>query len=261
MGSQAAQAHLWGRSPLAWSTIQEATGQAGYDHAFHLLQLQPDDVLLDIGCGSGLFCSQAYEQTKYVTGIDATPELIEAAAKRAPHITFLTGEMEDLPFPDSRYDVVTGFNSFQYAASVANALAAAYRVLKPNGRLVAMIWGNKADCEAAAYLAAVGSQLPPPAPGAPGPFALSEDQRLEKALQDAGFSILANDDIPSTWDYPDTPTALDGLLAAGPATKAIDHSGFEQVKAVVAAAILPFTQPNGHVVFHNKFRVVLAGKS
>jgi hypothetical protein len=124
-----------------------------------------------------------------------------------------------------------------------------------------MIWGNKADCEAAAYLAAVGSQLPPPPPGAPGPFALSEDQRLEKALQGAGLNILANDDIPNTWDYPDTATALEGLLSAGPATRAIEHSGYDKVKTAVSNALQPFTQTSGHVIFHNKSRVLLAQKA
>ena len=65
--------------------------------------------------------------------------------------------------------VATGFNSFQYAASVTNALAEAHRVLKPGGRLVVMIWGNKEDCEALSYLKAVGSMLPPPPPGPDSP--------------------------------------------------------------------------------------------
>lgn len=261
MGSQAIQAHLWGRSPQAWATIQEATGQAGYDHALQLLQLTRAHQLLDIGCGSGLFCSEASRFTSHVTGFDATPELLDEARKRAPALTFLAGEMEELPFPDAQFDVVTGFNSFQYAADVPKALADAARILKPGGKLIAMIWGNKADCEAAAYLAAVGSQLPPPPPGAPGPFALSEDQRLEKALQGAGLTILANDDIPNTWDYPDTATALEGLLSAGPATRAIEHSGYDKVKTAVSNALQPFTQTSGHVIFHNKFRVLLAQKA
>ncbi len=260
MGSQAIQAHLWGRSPKAWSSIQEATGRSGYDHALRLLGLKPADRLLDIGCGSGLLASLAYQYTKYITGIDATAELTEAATQRAPQIPFLVGEMEDLPFQDDSYEVVTGFNSFQYAADISKAFAEAKRVLIPKGRLIAMIWGNKSDCEAAAYLAAVGSLMPPPPPGAPGPFALSEDQRLEKAIEAAGFTILTVDDIPNTWDYPNTTIALEGLLSAGPVTRAIEHSGIQKVEAAVNIVIQHYTQPDGHVVFHNKLRVLLAEK-
>lgn len=261
MGSQAAQSLLWGRSPKDWSYIQEPTGQAGYDYALKALNLKSGDTLLDIGCGSGLFASQAAAATgATITGIDATEILIDTAKKRAPRVTFLTGEMEELPFPDASFDVVTGFNSFQYAASVANAFEEAKRVLKPGGRLVVMIWGNKEDCEAATYLKAVGSMLPTPPPGAPGPFALTENHLLEKNLESIGFTIESNNDIPTVWDFPDTDTAIHGLLSAGPAVKAIDHSGREQVRDAVSASFQRFIQSNGHVVYHNKFRVVIAKK-
>jgi len=164
--------------------------------------------------------------------------------------------MEELPFSDGTFDVVCGFNSFQYAANVQNALTEAYRILKPGGKIVVMIWGNKEDCEAATYLAAVGSLLPPPAPGAPGPFALSENQSLEKTLELVGFNIISNEDIPTVWDYPDTSTALKGLLATGPASRAIEHSGLQKVQDTVLQAMQPYIQNNEHVVYHNKFRIV-----
>lgn len=260
MGSQPIQAHLWGRSAQDWSNIQEPTGQAGYDYALKALALGSTENLLDIGCGSGLFCSQAINTGAAVTGLDATAAMIGAAKQRAPHVKFLTGEMEELPFPDAAFTVVTGFNSFQYAATISNAFAEAKRVLVPGGRLVTMIWGNKEDCEAATYLKAVGSMLPPPPPGAPGPFALTENHLLETTLETAGFTITSNEDIPSVWDFPDTTVALRGLLSAGPAIKAIDHSGKEKVGEAVSAALQPYIKPNGHVVYHNKFRVVIAMK-
>ncbi len=71
--------------------------------------------------------------------------------------------MEELPFTDKTFDVVSGFNSFQYAANTKNALIEAKRVMKDNGQLAVMIWGNKEDCEAATYLKAIGSLLPPAA--------------------------------------------------------------------------------------------------
>lgn len=258
MGSSSTQSRLWGRYPKDWSYIQEATGQAGYDHALKALQLTAADNLLDAGCGSGLFASQAAATGATITGLDATPELIAEAQQRAPGIRFLTGDLEELPFPDASFTVVTGFNSFQYAANVPNAFAEARRVLQPGGRLVAMIWGNREETEAATYLRAVGSLLPPPPPGAPGPFALTENHALEQLLQAAGFTILDQQDIPTVWDFPDTATALKGLLSAGPAVRAIDHSGLEKAHAAIEAAIQPYIQKNGHIVYHNKFRVVVA---
>ena len=260
MGSQAKQASLWGNHPEDWAAIQEQTGSAGYDHALRLLKLTRNETLLDIGCGTGLFCQLARNAGAQVTGMDATANLIDQAKLRVPEISFIVGEMEELPFADSAFDIVTGFNSFQYAESPANALAEALRVLKPGGRLIAMIWGNREDCEAASFLKAVGALMPPPLPGAAGPFALTENHLLEQVLANVGFNVVDTTDVISLWDYPDKETALKGLMAAGPVTAAVAFSGAEKTTQAVADSMVPFLQPDGRVLYHNKFRVVLAVK-
>jgi len=200
MGSQAIQGKLWGKNPKDWATIQEPTANAGYKHALDFLKLSAADNVLDVGCGSGLFVGMAHEKGAAVTGFDATEQLIEQAKLRVPGLTFLVGEMEELPFTDSEFSVVTGFNSFQYAANVKNALTEAKRVLKPGGKLVAMIWGNQEDCEAATYFKALGGLLPPPPPGALSPFALTENHLLESILEENGPKILNGTHVPSVWD-------------------------------------------------------------
>jgi len=260
MGSQTAQAQLWGRQPKDWSSIQEPTGKAGYDYALAALNLKGQETLLDIGCGTGVFLSLAAPKVRWIVGFDATVELVEEARRRLPAYPFLVGDMEDLPLPDEAYDIVTGFNSFQYAATISNALAEARRVLKPGGRLVTMIWGNKEDCQAAISLGAIGSLLPPPPPGTPGPFALSEQKLLERTLEKAGFNVLQSTDIDTVWDYPDVATTLRGLLSSGPSTKAIATVGYDKVAGTVTATLPPFTRPDGHVVYNNKFRIVIASR-
>jgi SAM-dependent methyltransferase len=260
MGSAIIQGELWGKQPEDWAHIQEQTGNAGYVYALNFLNLNPADKLLDVGCGSGLFSSLASATGVYVTGIDASEALIAQAIGRNTTAKFSVGEMEELPFDSDIFAVVCGFNSFQYAANVANALTEAKRVLKPGGKLVVMIWGNKEDCEAATYLKAVGDLLPPPPPNAPGPFALSENELLEKTLESVGFRIISNKDLDTVWDYPDTGIAVRGLMAIGPVAKAIELNGFKKVQAGVTRAIQPYIKSNGHVVYKNKFRVVIAEK-
>lgn len=260
MGSQAIQSKLWGQRSKDWADIQESTGLAGYDFVLNAGVISAGTELLDVGCGSGYFCKKASDAGANVKGLDATPELIEEAKKRLPAASFTVGEMEELPFEDSSFEVVTGFNSFQYAADTTKALSEAKRVLVNNGKLVVMIWGAKENCEAASYLKAVGSLLPPPPPGAPGPFALSENQMLENILQSIHFSIISSNDIKSVWDYPDTDTALKGLMSAGPVARAIDTSGFDKTYETILQAIQPYIKPDGHVVYHNSFRVVICEK-
>jgi SAM-dependent methyltransferase len=260
MGSQSVQGPLWGNRSKDWAAVQEPTSDNLYDDVLSHLALTAEDKVLDVGCGSGLFCQKVQATGANVTGLDASEPMLEEARKRTPGVPFLSGDVEDLPFAHQLFDVVTGFNSFQYAANVPNALKEARRVLKDKGKLVIVIWGQKKDCEAASYLAAVGTCMPPPPPGAGGPFALSENKMLEGILKDLDLTILENYDIPSVWDYEDVDTALKGFMSAGPVTRAIAHSGVEKVTEAITKAMQPYIQPSGHVVYHNTFQRVIAQK-
>lgn len=260
MGSQAANAKVWGRQPKDWAAIQEPMANAGYQHAIAALNLTGNETLLDVGCGTGGFCVMAQPKVRFITGFDGTVEFVEEARRRVPTAPFLVGELEELPFPDESYDIVTAFNSIQYASTITNVIAEIHRVLKPNGRLVAMIWGNPEDCQGAISLAAIGKLLPPPPPGTPGPFALSQQQLLERTLEGGGFTILQTTDVDQIWDYPDVATLLRGFMSSGPAVKAIDLVGYDKVAEAVTASLPPFTRPDGHIVYSNKWRVVIAQK-
>lgn len=260
MGSKKIQGDLWGKKSKDWAAIQEPTGDSGYEHALQSLQIKPNQTLLDIGCGTGYFSDLAHKQGVDVTGIDASEELIKQAKKRNSEIKFSSGEMEELPFEDNAFDFVCGFNSYQYAADLKNALSEAKRTLKDKGKLVVMIWGNKEDCEASTYIKAIGSFFPPAPSGKGGPFALSENRLLETTLEELGFKIMSNNDVNSIWDYPNVEIALRGLLSAGPVAKAIDHSSFEKVSDAISTDIQAYIQQDGSVVYKNKYRVVICEK-
>ncbi len=106
MGSQKVQGELWGKRPKDWASIQEPTGDSGYEHALQSLKIKPTQTLLDVGCGTGYFSDLAYKQGIDVTGIDASEEFIKQAKKRNTEIKFSSGEMEELPFEDSTFGFV-----------------------------------------------------------------------------------------------------------------------------------------------------------
>ncbi len=132
-----------------------------------------------------------------VSGIDAAEALLEIARLRVPSGYFHFGDIEELPFEDNAFDVVTGFNSFQYAGNPVVALGEARRVIRPGGAIVFATWGNPEGMEAAAVVAALRPFLPPPPPEAPGPFALSDESALREFAAEAGLSSLEVFDVDS----------------------------------------------------------------
>lgn len=257
VGSAALQGRLWGQRPLDWAEIQEDTVLPVFrEVADHFAG--PGVEVLDIGCGSGRFVEMATAAGCRAVGIDATEALLEIAAGRTPAATFREAEMEDLPFSSASFDLVTGFNSFQYAADPVAALREARRVVRPGGHVVAMVWGTAEECEAAAYLAALGRLMPPAPPGAPGPFAISQPGALETLIREAGLAPERRRVVQATWTYSDLETALRGLLSAGPARRAAENSGDEAAVEAVSQAIAPCRRADGTYVLLNHFHYVVA---
>ncbi len=214
--------------------------------------------LLDVGCGSGMYCGLAAARGARVAGLDAAEALVTIARQRVPDGDFRVGEIEDLPWAEASFDLITGFNVFQYAADPVNALREARRVARPGAPVFISTWGEPLYCEAAAYLGALGALLPAPAPGAPGPFALSDPGALERLAREAGLTPLENTVVECTWSYADLDTALRGLLAAGLAVRAIRHSGEEPVRQAVTTAIAPFRTLRSGYQIENRFRFLVA---
>jgi SAM-dependent methyltransferase len=258
MGTASAQGELWGTRASDWADVQEATFRPAYEAVLGAAGIGSGTALLDVGCGAGMFCELAAAKGARVSGLDAAAPLVAIAKARVPGGDFKVGEMEELIFQDGSFDVVTGFNSFQYAASPVSALREARRIARKGGVVIVMLWGRQEDCQAAVYIKALGSQLPPPPPGAPGPFALSQDGALEALAKEAGLAPKALHDVDTPWEYPDLETALRGMLSAGPAIRAMRHSGEQPVKEAVTQAIAPFRTPSGSYRLRNKSRYLLA---
>jgi hypothetical protein len=152
---------------------------------------------------------------------------------------------------------VTGFNSFQYAAHPAIALSEAKRVVVAGGRVLLLNWAPADQCEAAAYLVALGSLMPPPPPGAPGPFALSDADALRALFDEAELDVVAVEDVTCVWRYPDQQTAIAGLECSGPVVAVTEHAGAEAVREATVAFLEPFGTGDGGYSIANDFRYVI----
>jgi SAM-dependent methyltransferase len=249
---------LWGARAEDWAGIQEGTCRPVFVGVFDRIGLDGDTDYLDAGCGAGMAAQIASERGARVSGLDAAESLLGIARARVPGGEFRVGELESLPFPDDSFDVVTGFNAFQYAGNPRAALAEAKRVARQDAVVVIVTWGEPQGMEAASLVAALKPLLPPPPPGAPGPFALSNESTLRDFAASAGLTPGGVFDVSEPWHYPDLDTALRGLKSAGVAVRAIEHSSEAAVDAAYSKSLEPFRQSDGTYRVGATFRCLVA---
>jgi SAM-dependent methyltransferase len=252
---------LWGERAEDWATIQEAQCRGVYETVLSSFGIASSTRYLDAGCGAGLAAQIAASLGARVSGLDASEALLSIARSRVPSADLRQGELEELPFAHHSFDLVTGFNSFQYAANPTQALREAKRVAVPGATVVIMTWGDPAGMPAAQLVAALKPLLPPPPPGTPsppGPFALSDKSALAAFATSAGLEPVDVFDVECPWHYPDLPTALRGLGSSGIAAKARAHSGDEAVDAAYRTALTNFQQADGSYRIGATFRCLHA---
>jgi SAM-dependent methyltransferase len=106
-------------------------------------ELQPGEVVLDLGSGGGIDCFLAARQVGpegRAIGLDMTPEMIKLARSNAKKVEatntdFRYGEMEDIPLPDASVDVVVSNCVINLSPDKDAVFAEIYRVLRPGGRI------------------------------------------------------------------------------------------------------------------------------
>ena len=113
------------------------TAAWGFSH----LDLQGNEEVLDCGCGGGaniaVFLRMVDEG--HVTGLDystvsvAKSREVNRAAIDAGRCEIVQGNVQELPFDDGRFDVVTAFETVYFWPEIACCFAEVHRVLKSGG--------------------------------------------------------------------------------------------------------------------------------
>lgn len=139
------------------------------DHRSLFTKIRDDDVILDIGCGSGIagrtFFGDIIQRTRYVA-IDMS-YAIEKAKKDFSESGCKVGLMqctiEEIPFAANTADIIFCPGVLHYTPSVAASLRQLARLLKPGGKLIAWIYKKQPPLRALTddYLRSIFSKLDP----------------------------------------------------------------------------------------------------
>lgn len=108
------------------------------------VNIKPDYVILDVGCGGGKAVSRLAQRAVLgkVFGIDYSSDMVEYSRKvnkkliAENRVEILEGSVEKTGFPDNFFDLVTAIETYYFWSSLPDALQEIRRVLKPGGCLL-----------------------------------------------------------------------------------------------------------------------------
>ncbi|UBU12259.1 class I SAM-dependent methyltransferase [Nonomuraea gerenzanensis] len=230
----------------------------GFNEAlFTAAAIQPDDQVLDIGCGTGrttlLAAGRAARGT--ALGIDLSAPMLEraradAAAQGVTNAVFEQGDAQVHAFAEGKYDVVISRGGVMFFADLVAGFTNIARALRPGGRLaiITSVPGSP-DGDYARATAALRDHMRGPSPAAQGMMSMIDPARIHQVLADAGYTAIdmtiieAMESLGRTADE-----AATNICAMGPVRfnlSHLDEPAIATIRDEVREGLRPYETPEG----------------
>lgn len=191
-----------------------------------LAALRPGERVLDVACGTGLVtlnAARAVGPEGEVIGTDLSDEMVTATREMAeresqPTITAERMDAEALDFPDDSFDVALCALGLMYVPDPMEAVREMHRVVKPGGRCVIAVWGQRNQCGWAELFPIVDRRVSSDV--CPMFFQLGARGALGSTLDTAGFSEINSQRISTTLRYASEDDACGAGFLGGPVAMA-----------------------------------------
>ncbi|WP_411277978.1 class I SAM-dependent methyltransferase [Gaiella sp.] len=203
----------WRSVAAGWERRRDLFARATAELSERMIELldpHPGDRVLEVAAGPGETGFRVLARIRpggELISTDGAPEMVEAARRRASELG-LTGvrfRVEDaaaLSLPDNDVDCVLCRFGIMLVPDMEAAASEIARVLRPGGAAVLAVWAGTsvnpwmtAPGKAATELGHMGQ----PDHDAPGPFRLSDPERLRAVVASGGLAIETIEDVPVRW--------------------------------------------------------------
>ena len=192
----------------------DAELRAHHKHLRAAYGITPGDEVMNIGCGTGLTTREAARAAApgRVVGVNVSESMLDrarqvTAGERLDNIRYELGDAQVHRFDPAGFDVaISRFGTMFFSDPVA-AFANIAAALRPEARLVLLVWQRHGRNEwARAIDAALGDATQPPQPGA-DPFSLGDAETTAGILEGAGFDGVHFEEVHkrSSTDTTSTP--------------------------------------------------------
>jgi ubiquinone/menaquinone biosynthesis C-methylase UbiE len=184
--------------------------------------LTPGERVLDVACGTGLVAfpaAQAVAPDGQVVGIDLSGRMVEAARRQAQgrrilNASFARMDAENLELPDASFNVALCALGLMYMPDAGQAVREMRRILRPGGRLVVAVWGERSRCGWSELFSIVDAEVASEV--CPLFFHLGQKDALARLCADARFEAIQQYRISATLSYVDALQACNAAFIGGP---------------------------------------------
>lgn len=225
-----------------------------------LLQLQPNEIVLDVCCGSGgsaLPAAEAVGLNGKVIAVDLAERLVALGKSKADerglsNIEFKTADMLTLGYADNSFDVVICVFGIFFVPDMVAATKELWRMVRPGGRLAITTWGPELFEPAnTAFWQAISSERPDLMKGFNPWERISTPTGLRQMLQEAG--VMNPDIIEEPGTHPLSSPEDWWLVAMGSGYRGtisqLNASDFIKIREANLAAIKDISAITTNVIY------------